>query len=105
MAKYDPSKQYQWEEDDEFIMSGSQFGLILNAFRQYLAKSEAQETILISRAEAEMTNILKEGVECGMVVEMPVYHPEESQLKTAVDKGPVNSKGKPRTAKKKNNKD
>jgi hypothetical protein len=70
MTEYDPNKQYKWEETDEFVMDGNQFGLMLNAFRNYLAKPEAQETMLIMKAETEMTNLLKEGVAAGVVKEM-----------------------------------
>ena len=70
MADYDPNKQYKWEETDEFVMNGNQFGLMLNAFRNYLAKPEAQEVMLLMKAEAEMTSLLKEGVEAGLVKEI-----------------------------------
>ena len=70
MTSYDPSKQYQWKEDDKFELNGKQFGLILNAFRQYLSKPESQETILIIKAEAELTSLLKNGVESGEIKEM-----------------------------------
>lgn len=70
MAKYDPNKQYKWEESDEFVMDGNQFGLMLNAFRNYLAKPDAQEVMLIMKAEAEMTKLLVEGVEAGVVKEL-----------------------------------
>lgn len=70
MADYNPNKQYQWKEEDKFAMNGNQFGLILNAFRQYLTKPEVQEVLLIVKAEAAMTDLLKDGVESGMVKEM-----------------------------------
>jgi hypothetical protein len=70
MAKYDPNKQYKWEETDEFVMDGNQFGLMLNAFRSFLAKPESQEVMLIMKAEAEMTKLLTEGIEAGVVREV-----------------------------------
>lgn len=78
MAKYDPSKQYRWEEEDSFTMRGDQFGLILNAFRTYLSKKESAETMLIIKAEAAMTEVLAKGVEDGFVHEMkPEGAPQE----------------------------
>ena len=70
MAKYDPSKQYKWEETDEFVMTGNQFGLMLNAIRNYLSKPESQEVMLMQKAESEMTKLLIEGVESGVVIEV-----------------------------------
>lgn len=70
MPKYDPSKQYKWEETDEFVLTGDKFGLVLNAFRRILAKEESQTIIMMARAEAEMTKILEEGVESGKVKEI-----------------------------------
>ena len=90
MADYDPNKQYKWEETDEFVMNGNQFGLMLNAFRNYLAKPEAQEVMLLMKAEAEMTSLLKEGVEAGLVKEI-----EPEQQPSPVAK----AKAKPRVRK------
>ena len=70
MAKYDPSKQYKWDESDKFVMNGNQFGLMLNAFRNHLAKPESQEVMLMMKAEAEMTKLLASAVEEGTVLEM-----------------------------------
>ena len=71
MAKYDPSKQYKWEETEKFVMNGNQFGLMLNAFRNFLSKPESQEVMLMIRAEKEMTSLLQSAVESGEVVEIP----------------------------------
>ena len=84
MAAYDANKQYKWEESDEFVMNGNQFGLMLNAFRNYLAKPESQEVMLMMKAESEMTSLLKEGVDSGIVKEVeteeesPTLHPSNS---------------------------
>lgn len=70
MAEYDENKQYKWEETDEFVLNGSQFGLILNSFRQILSKPSSQEVLLAMRSEKEMTDILKKGVESGTIKEI-----------------------------------
>ena len=69
MPKYDPSKQYKWEENKEFSLNGNQFGLVLNTLRNYLAKPESQEVIIMLKAEKEMTSLLAGAVEDGSVVE------------------------------------
>jgi hypothetical protein len=92
MAKYDPSKQYKWEESDEFAMNGNQFGLILNAFRNFLAKPECQEVMLMMKAEKEMTSLLAEGVESGVISEMTPPEPADSPASTPKKKPSVRKK-------------
>ena len=70
MAEYDPSKEYHWKEEDKFSMEGNQFGLILNVFRQFIAKPESQELMRMIKAEAEMTKILSDNVKSGVVTEV-----------------------------------
>ena len=70
MTKYSPGKEYKWELDDQFILNGNQFGLILNALRGFLAKPESQEIMLMMRAETELTDLLQKNVESGVVKEI-----------------------------------
>lgn len=69
MAKYDPLKQYKWEKDTEFKMSGAEFGLILNTFRSVLKTPEAQQILLMNEANRMIESVLGKGVEEGTVVE------------------------------------
>jgi hypothetical protein len=70
MAKYDPNKQYKWNEEDEFILTGNQFGLMLNQVRSFLAKPESQEVMIAMKVEKEMAALLAAGVESGVVIEI-----------------------------------
>jgi hypothetical protein len=70
MNKYDPNKQYKWEETDKFVFNGNQFGLLLNTLRNVISTPEAQQILLAAKAETEMSKILSEAVENGIVKEV-----------------------------------
>lgn len=76
MAKYDAKKQYKWEPDTVFSMSGNEFGLILNTFRSILQKPEAQEILLVNEASKAAEDVLRKSVENGLVEEMSSQRPE-----------------------------
>lgn len=100
MAEYDASKQYKWEESDEFVLNGNQFGLILNAFRNHLSKPESQEVMLMMKAETEMTTLLKQGVEADVIKEVPAGAQGEIPGPQPAPKKPtVRRKSKPKMAK------
>lgn len=66
---YDPTKQYVWNEGNMFILSGSEFGLILNALRTTLGTKEAQAILLADRANNIIESVLAKAVERGDVKE------------------------------------
>lgn len=71
MAKYDPNKQYKWEEESDFTLGGNEFGLILNVFRTVLNSPEAKKILLIEQANNVAEGVLKRHVETGLVKEVP----------------------------------
>ena len=93
MATYDANKQYKWEETDKFVFNGNQFGLMLNAFRNALSTPEAQQLMLTMKAETEMTKILADAVEDGLV--------KEVKPEPIADEGPRAPKKAPKKALKK----
>lgn len=66
---YDRNKAYKWTPNDEFLLSGAEFGTILNAFRAVLSTPEAQKIIMVERANEAIENVLARAVEAGQVVE------------------------------------
>lgn len=66
---YDPNKMYSWNPEDKFVLSGKDFGLILNSLRFILSSEKAQQIILAAKANEALEAILKEGVENGTVFE------------------------------------
>ena len=47
-TSYDPNKKYAWTPEDSFTLTGSEFGLLLNALRAILNTKEAA-TILLAK--------------------------------------------------------
>lgn len=71
MANYDQNKKYTWTPEDEFKISGKEFGLILNTVRSYLASEEAAKFQLMVQANEIMERVMKEGVENNIIKEVP----------------------------------
>lgn len=68
---YDPNKKYTWTPDDQFTISGAQFGLILNTLRAVLNTPEAARILLANEANNVIEATLAKAVEAGIVVEAP----------------------------------
>jgi hypothetical protein len=69
MAQYDPNKKYTWTPQDEFTLSGAEFGLLLNSFRAILSTEQAQQVLLANRANEVVEAILARAVENDVVKE------------------------------------
>lgn len=70
VKSYDPNKKYGWTPDDQFIMSGQEFGIVLNALRAVLNTQEASKILLANEANKAVEALLAKGVETGMVKEI-----------------------------------
>jgi hypothetical protein len=68
---YDPNKKYSWTPEDSFTLSGSEFGLLLNALRAVLNTREAATILLANQANTTIEGILATAVESGVVKEAP----------------------------------
>jgi hypothetical protein len=66
---YDPNKKYKWTPEDPFILSGNEFGVLLNALRAIISTPEAQRILLADRANEIVENTLARAVEAGVVKE------------------------------------
>jgi hypothetical protein len=66
---YDPNKRYTWTPDDSFILSGGEFGLILNALRAVLNTPEAARILIANEANKIVENTLQRAVENGIAKE------------------------------------
>jgi hypothetical protein len=69
VAQYDPNKRYRWTPEDQFVMSGSDFGILLNALRSLLATPEAQRILLADKANDVVESTLAKAVASGVVKE------------------------------------
>jgi hypothetical protein len=68
---YDPNKKYTWTPDDSFIVSGAEFGILLNSLRAILSTQDAQRILLADKANNIIENALARAVENGVVKEAP----------------------------------
>lgn len=68
---YDPNKKYTWTPQDQFTLSGGEFGLILNTLRSVLGTQEAGRILMANQANTVIEEILAKAVESGMVKEAP----------------------------------
>jgi hypothetical protein len=68
---FDPNKKYIWGQDDLFIVSGGEFGVLLNAIRAIINTPESQRILLAAKANDIVENALARAVENGVVKEAP----------------------------------
>jgi len=66
---FDPTKKYIWNKDAEFVLSGTEFGIILNSFRALLNTPEAQALFQAAQASDVAEHILAKAVEAGIATE------------------------------------
>lgn len=69
--KYDPNKRYNWTPEDQFVLSGGEFGVVLNALRAILNTEEAAKILIANQANNVVEGALAKAVEAGIVVEAP----------------------------------
>lgn len=67
---YNPAAKYSWKRDDEFILNGQEFNIILNSLRAILLTEQAQNILMIDRANSVFEKILAKAVEDGKVKEV-----------------------------------
>lgn len=67
--RYDPTKNYRWEPETQFLVSGNDFGLILNSVRNVLLSPEAQAILRLEQAAKALENSLARAIEIGLVKE------------------------------------
>lgn len=80
MASYDPNKKYAWTPNDQFTLSGSEFGLILNALRAIISTPEAARILLANEANQAIENALAKAVEADIVKQVDDDEPQQANL-------------------------
>ena len=66
---YDPNKKYTWTPEDQFTLSGGEFGLVLNALRAVLNTQEAARILIANEANKIVEGALQRAVESGVAKE------------------------------------
>lgn len=70
MANYSAEKRYTWGPDSQFVLSGAQFGLVINALRAILSTPEAEKILLADRANNAIEEVFANAVEQGIATEI-----------------------------------
>jgi len=74
---YDPNKQYKWEPEDKFEISGKDFGLLLNTVRAILGTEQAAHIRLMLQCNDLIENLMAKNVEKGIIIEIPQNTPQQ----------------------------
>lgn len=69
-ATFDPAKKYTWNHNDQFVLNGQEFGLILNSLRATLGTQEAQRILLANQASEVLESVLANAVSSGVAKEI-----------------------------------
>src|SRR6478736_9267422 len=71
VAEYDPNKKYKWTPNDTFVLTGNDFGLVLNTLRALTSAPIGLKTLMMAaQANEAMEVSLKAAVELGIVQEV-----------------------------------
>lgn len=67
---YDPQKKYTWGPEDQFTLTGNEFGLILNSIRAVLGTPEASRIMMAHQANGIIEQMVQRAVEAGVAKEV-----------------------------------
>lgn len=73
--QFDPKKNYRWEPDDVFEMSGLDFSTIYNTLKEAVLKPGGTPAINLVASFNLATALLAKGVEEGIINEIPEEQP------------------------------
>jgi len=65
VPKFDPTKKYTWKQDAEIVVTGGEFGVMLNALRAI-----AEATGIAQTASQVVEGALARSVESGIITEV-----------------------------------
>lgn len=67
--RYDRGKNYSWDMQEKFEISGAELSLLLHATREVLVTPEARRVLLADRANQVLEGIMEKGIQQGLIVE------------------------------------
>ncbi len=77
VAEFDPTKNYKWEPDAEFVLSGAEFDLLYKALRGNLQTPEFVAHVNQYEALKLVEKTFISGVEAGVITEMEIEEAQE----------------------------
>lgn len=69
--EYQPQKQYTWDPEAKFELTGGQFGLWLNTIRSIVASPEAVRVQQAMQCNEVIEGLMAQGVAKGVIIEGP----------------------------------
>jgi len=80
---FNPEKSYQWDPKDEFTLTGMQFSAVFNIFKEMALSRQPIPPKAIVDAYNELSGILQQGYEQGVVKDYTPPAPPQPTLPTA----------------------
>ena len=77
--KYDREKQYTWDPEEMFQLSGRELGLISYTMKSILSTETAAQILLAERVNSVVEKIIAKGVEDGLMTEIPQENGKENE--------------------------
>lgn len=74
--KYDPSKNYKWEETDVFTLTGVEFAYLYKTIKIHVSQGQGAPAIDMVKIHEILNKTLEEGVASGIIVEVAPPTPE-----------------------------
>ncbi len=68
---YDRSKQYKWDANERFEISGQELGLISYTMKLILSTETAAQILLAEKVNDVVEKLIAKGVENGLMTEIP----------------------------------
>lgn len=78
--KYDRNKQYRWNPDELFTITGKELGLISYTMKLILSTETAAQVLLANKVNDVVEKLIEKGVENGVMTEIP--NDDEKQKET-----------------------
>jgi hypothetical protein len=67
---FDPAKTYSWSPNDDFVIKGDMFAMMLNLVRGTISTPEAQKILSASVLANRLDEVMAKAVENGVAVEV-----------------------------------
>lgn len=79
MIKFNPNANYGWEKDEQFVLLGEEFDVVLKGLQIAANTEEFRKNVAIYHALNTISNVFKEGVEQGIIKEQSPPQAREPQ--------------------------
>lgn len=75
---FDPSKNYKWEPEDEFVLGGLDYDILYKTLREATLQPAGTSALAIVESFRILERLLVQGVESGLIKEVPKEEPKKA---------------------------